>query len=389
MGAVYSQSDAYQDQGSIVSSSHSGRHRSKTYRELRSQPEAPYADQRPRTSDPTFSQQQYLRTPSGYSLSPSATSFLTDHIPTVLLTSDFVVAQHNYAFSDALSLSYTARGQALLDLVVPAERERVQRLQSIMRSELRDAAHSTLMRGNPSSQSLLPTIERLDIAHATAGFRTRSEYWTFRLPGEQSRGFPISISLAKEGAHFVVLTLVQSTSALHAVQSPPMGQMLHSTPVLSSNSLHNMPTPPHSSHSNHQPNSHHRQHHRNNSSDVAVPYLDHQQLPLKPHNLGQYRHSSPPRSVQASYNTPRTSSSGSASGSNSDIPRSQHHQSTARESLRHLQLPPIRTTPTSDPASNRTSGHRKKSNTPSPARSSPHSAKRKKRRRVDIGEILH
>ncbi|KAK3174261.1 hypothetical protein OEA41_001505 [Lepraria neglecta] len=378
----------------------SDRRRSKTYRELRSQPEIPYVDRRPRTSDPAYSQQPYLHGAATYPVSAPTNTFLNESIPTVLLTPDFVVAQHNRAFSDALSLSFTARAQTLLDLVVPAEREKIQRLQSVMRAELRDAAHSTQhMRGGQSSHASMPAIEHLDIAHATVGFRTRSEYWTFRLPREQTRGFPISISLAKDGAHFVVLTLVQSTSSLQSLQSPPLQQIVRSPPILPPSSVRGaIQSPPQQTHHTHLP--HHRP--RNSPSDVALPYLlssqppsyEEQMLQMQQpsHSLAQYKQSSPPHH-SLPYSAARTDSGGS-SGS-SDIPRSSPGSHTSqpmdRDSLRHLQLPPIRMAPTSDPAGGKDRSRRHQSETPSPARSSPHgsnSVKRKKRRRVDIEGLL-
>ena len=317
--------------------------------------------------------------------SPPTTSYLNESIPTVLLTPDFLVAQHNRAFSNALSLSFTARAQTLLDLVVPAEREKIQRLQSVMRAELREAAH---LRGGQSAHATMPAIEHLDIAHATAGFRTRSEYWTFRLPREQTRGFPISISLAKEGVHFVVLTLVQSASALQSVQSPPLPSYTRTQNILPSTSGHQT----HVAHLSHQ------QHHRNSPSDVALPYLvsssapyDEQIMQMQPtHSLAQYKHNSPPHHPLP-YTVSRTDSGSSGS---SDIPRSSpsHHQTMGRDSLRHLQLPPIRTAPTSDPSGHKGDARRRPTGeTPSSGRSSPHSlggSKRKKRRRVDIEGLL-
>ena len=370
-----------------------GHRRSKTYRELRSQPETSYSDQRPRTSDPAFSQQGYLQGSAFYP-SPPANTYVNESIPTVLLTPDFVVAQHNRAFSNALSLTFTARAQTLLDLVVPAEREKIQRLQSLMRAELREAAH---MRGGQSAHAIMPAIEHLDIAHATAGFRTRSEYWTFRLPREQTRGFPISISLAQEGARFIVLTLVQSTSALNSVQPPPLTSYTHTQTILPSSSGRGIPSSgqqAHHAHLSHQ----HRQ--RNGSSDVTLPYLlsstasyDEQPMQIQPsHSLAQYKQGSPPRHPSLPYTTSRTNSGSSGS---SDIPRSSpghHHQALSRDNLRHLQLPPIRTAPTSNPSTQKGDARRRQQgDTPDPGRSSPHSvngSKRKKRRRVDIEGLL-
>ena len=391
-GPEYPHNDIYSGQAGGLSDPDSGRRRSKNYRELRSQPETPFVDHRSRTSDPTLSQQQYMQGATSYPVSPPTSHFVSLDIPTVLLTPDFLVAQHNRAFSNALSLSFTARAQTLLDLVVPAEREKIQRLQSIMRAELREAAHSSLLRGGQSSHGSMPSIDHLDIVRATAGFRTRTEYWTFRLPREQSRGFPVSITLAKDGAHFVVLTLVQSTSTMHAVQSP-LQHLVHSPPLLQS-SVHGYQSSPQQMLPSH---SHHRGHHRNNPSDVGIPYilssptsasLDEQMLQLQPsHSLAQYKHSSPPRPVV--YSTARTDSGSSGS---SDLQRGSPGQPMRQDNLRHLQLPPIRTAPTSDPVGGKDPMRRKGSETtPSPGRSSPqsaHSGKRKKRR-LAIGEVLH
>ena len=339
-------------------------------------------NQRPRTSDSHFSQPQYLAG-VGIPIAPQPGGFTAQYTPTALLTTDFVVAHHNRAFSETLSLPFSVRGQTLLDLVVPSEKERIRRLQASMRAELRDTAFSSAyMNGNHSSHGSIPAIESLDIAHATAGFQTRSEYWTFRLPCEQSRGFPISISLGKNGPPFVILTLVQSAGAF----SPSNHPGFQTSPVLSS------PT----SVTTLSPTNGHFSHHRRNASAAAAttPYLisstttslDDQLLAMQPsHSLAQYKHS-PPRSIQQiPYNASRTDSSSSAtsvtSGSNPGIPPNppaHQNQPLARDSLRHLQLPPIRTTPTSDPSTtgqkSAESRRRVPSSTPEAGRGSASSA---------------
>ena len=388
----------YETQANGLLAGHSGRHRSKTYRELRSQPETSYLNQRPRTSDSHFSQPQYL-TGVGYSVAPQPGYLTSQHTPTALLTTDLVVAHHNHALSEALSLSFSVKGQTLLDLVVPAEKERIRRLQASMRAELRDTSRSlTYLNGGLNSYASIPAIENLDIARATSGFQTRSEYWTFRLPGEQSRGFPISISLAKSDAPFVVLTLVQSAGAY----SPSIHTAFHNSPALTSPTSITASSPTSRHHSHHQ---------RNGSIATTMPYiissptttLDDQLLAMQPsHSLAQYKNS-PPRSIQQvpyAAARPDSSSSGTSgtSGGNTGIPRSSpghQNQPLPRDSLRHLQLPPILTTPTSDPSTlSQKSGdsrRRIQGSTPSPGRGSPgsaHGGKRKKRRRVEIGDIL-
>ena len=396
-GTSYPHGELYSTTNGVLSEPQAGRRKSKTYRELRSQPEVLYSDQRPTTSDPAYTQQSYLNGNGMYPISPPTSAVLNEHIPTALLTPDFRIAQHNRAFSNALSLSFTARAQTLLDLVVPAEREKIQRLQQLMRAELRDVVHS---RSGQSSHTAMPAIEHLDIGHATAGFRTRSEYWTFRLPREQTRGFPISISLAKDGAHFVVLTLVQSTNSLNGLQSPPMQTLGHTSQLLPGAPGHTVNPSLYQAHAAHL--SQHR-HHRNSPSDVALPYLmsqtpstyEEQMMQMQPtHSLAQYKQASPPGHPSIPYTTVRTSSGGS--NGSSAIPRSSpghQGQSLNSQNLRHLQLPPIRSAPTSDPSTQKSDQRRRHQvEIPSSGRSSPHSTtggKRKKRRRVDIEGLLH
>ena len=410
-GPEYPTEELYEVQAGGLPIGHPGRHRSKTYRELRSQPEAPYLGQRPSTSDASFPQHQYLQAAgSEYSISAQPGGFPSEYTPTALLTSDFMVVQHNRALSDALSLSLTAKGQTLLDLVVPAEKERIKSLQSSMRAELREACHSSPshLHGGQSLHASIPAIEQLDIGHATAGFRTRSEYWTFRLPREQSRGFPISISLAKNGGHFVVLTLVQSTPTL---QSPPLqhGFQSPTNPGFQSPTVPSFTAPPpksshHSSH--HQPYHHH---HRNSSSTATIPYLissasstlDDQLLQMQQpsQSLAQNKRTSPSRPIHPlPYKAARTDSSslGATSSLAGDIiPRTSpghQNQPISQDNLRYLQLPPIRTTPTSDPSiaaiCSPKERRRLQSGTPSPGRSSPHGGKPRKKRRVEVADML-
>ena len=398
-GPEYPARELGEAQASSLLVGQSGRHRSKTYRELRSQPETSQFNHRPQTSDSHFSQPQYLAG-AGFPIAPQPGAYTPQYTPTALLTTDFVVAHDNRAFSEALSLPFSVRGQTLLDLVVPSEKERIRRLQTSMRAELRDSSFSSsYLNGNHNSHASIPTIESLDIPHATAGFQSRSEYWTFRLPCEQSRGFPISISLGKNGPPFVILTLVQSAGAF----SPSNHAGFQTSPVLSSPTSVTGLSPTTGSFSHH---------HRNGSAPSAMPYLissttttlDDQLFAAQPsHGLAQYKHS-PPRSIQrTSYNASRPDSSSSATSATSggipgisQNPSVHQNHPLARDNLRHLQLPPIRTTPTSDPSTpGQKSGEarrRVQSGTPEPGRGSPgsaHSGKRKKRRRVEIGDILH
>ena len=389
-GPEYPARDLGEGQVNGLVTGHSGRHRSKTYRELRSQPDTSLFNQRPRTSDSHFSQPQYL-SGMGYSIAPQPGNFTSQYTPTALLTTDFVVAHHNRAFIDALSLPFSVRSHTLVELVVPSEKERIRRLQASLRAELRDSTFSpTYSNGNHVA---IPSIETLNIAQATAGFQSRSEYWTFRLPCEQSRGFPISISLAKNGPPFVILTLVQSAGAF----SPSLHNGFQTSPVLSSPTSINPLSAA---------NTHPAHHHRNSTSAPTMPYLitstttslDDQLLSSPAaHSLVQYKNS-PPRSIQQiPHNAPRPEQS--ASGNHLSISQDspvRPIQPLPRDSLRHLQLPPILTTPTSNSVTpgykSGDSRRRIQSGTPEPGRGSPsstHGGKRKKRRRVEIGDMLH
>ena len=302
------------------------------------------------------------------------------------MTPEFIVAQHNTAFAQALSLGYNARNQSLIDLVVPSEREKIYRLQNLLRNELVDTARFHPPRGKYDSWASMPAIEDLDVGRATAGFKTRSEYLTFRLPKDQSRGFPISVTLGVAGIHFVVLTLIQTPSEgsrgilspglteglrNHQLSSPPT-QATHAPPLL-------RPAQANGAHARTYPYNEHL--------PLMSPTFSHNQtLDLQPsHSLsvGQYSQRSPPRYAGLSSGTDRTSASPEqlrngtgGHGKVSSIPA-------------HLQLPPIRTSGSSM-HENTKEDHRngRSSSKASPVKGSPQSGRKKKRRRVDIDEML-
>ena len=368
--------EAYANQNGMIPLTEPGRPRSKSYRELRSQPDHFYTGQRPRTSDAGYGSQYSNRGP----VSPIST-YVTDRIPTALLTPDFRVAQHNYAFADALAVQNSLKGFALLDLVVPADREKIHRLQSALRTEMLDSAHLPPIHGRFDPITSMPYIEELNIAQATAGFHTRSEYWSFRLPGDRSRGFPISISLARGPGHFVILTLVHGIASSNPLPSPH-GSSHVSSPT-SSHGVHS-PTldqyPMHGHHANG------TSRHYNTHLPVAVSKASADRTLLShSHGLAQYRQTSPP---QTSTVLPYVHS---RSNSGNEIPRSSpaSYPDNPRDNLRHLQLPPIRTSG-SDIQTNRSSEPRRgSSGKGTPVRGSPQSGRKKKRRRVEIGDMLH
>ena len=364
----------------MMPTSEPGRPRSKSYRPLRSQPDNFYGTQRPWTSDPSY-EHQHLQKVAAMPMSPHQ-SYITEGTAVALLTTDFRVAHYNYAFADALALQYPVKGSALLELVVPSEREKIQRLQTNLRAEILESAHLPPIDAHFDSISNIPALEELDIGQVTAGFHTRSEYWSFRLGGDRSRGFPISISLARGPGHFVVLTLVHNMNSASSVPSShrsshvPSPTSSHSirSPILDQFPLHGQ--------------------HINGSSGrystqlpitVSKASAD-RTLLAHSHGLAQYRQTSPPQASGLSYGNSRPSSS-------SEIPRSSpasYPDERHRESLKHLQLPPILTSG-SELGENRGGEHHRSGNLgkATPIRGSPQSGRKKKRRRVDIGEMLH
>ncbi|KAI4089004.1 MAG: hypothetical protein LQ344_005665 [Seirophora lacunosa] len=370
--------EAYASQSGMIPLTEAGRPRSKSYRELRSQPDHFFSGPRPRTSDAGYGN-QYSHAAGRGPMSPMA-SYVADSTPTVLLTPDFRVAQHNYAFADALAIQSSLKNFALLDLVVPSDRDKIYRVQTALRAEMLDSAHLPPMHGRFDPGTSMPYIGELNIAQATAGFQTRSEYWSFRLPGDRSRGFPISISLARGPGHFIIMTLVHSIAS-NALSSP------HGSSHVSS------PTASHPLRSPTLDQYHmHGQHANGSSRHYAA------QLPITvsqaaadrtllshSHGLSQYRQASPPQlSPAIPYGHSRTNSG-------SEIPRSSpaSYSENPRDSLRHLQLPPIRTSPSDIQTSKPSEPRRGSSGKGTPVRGSPQSGRKKKRRRVEIGDILH
>ncbi len=357
------------------------RRSSKSYRELQSQPGGYYVDQRPRAYNPDQSFPQRTQGPSGLPVSPLNT-YLSGNTPTVLLTPEFLVAEHNNAFSDALSLSYQVKGHSLADLVIPADKEKIHRLQAALRAELLQNSSLPYLHSHFDTSSDMPAIENLDLGHATSGFRPRSEYWTFSLPKGGTRGFPITISLAKTGSHFIVLTLVQS-----AIMLPPqhLNQPVRGQQLPSPSSSQGPRSPP-------------LVDTRNDYVQAKLAYST--QLPPQKSSAPEAR----TLLMQPSLNVglaqyQQRSAAARTSVLPCSIPRgppnsgnSQPHPVPDQDHLSHLHLPPIRTSGTgiSEPPRSHHEGRSEhRHGKQSPSKGSPQSGRKKKRRRVEIGEILH
>ena len=366
----------------LQGSSQRGHHRTLSYRELRSQPDSPYGDPMDERSSlnrgfnpgfPGMMASQDGMAPRGL----RAIRYLPEINPTALLTLDFIICRSNHAFSDALALRTSAEGRLLNDLVILSEKEKIQRLQNNLRAEMHESTQAPYLRTSINEYVSGNNPEEQDIFESTAGFEPRSEYWTFRLPNGQSRGYPISISLAKTDAYFVVLTLVSSTKPM-PIMPASQGTWIHPTSVPSS--VHGG-HPVYSDRLVERPRS-------RETNTMGLPYQG--QAPKSVpegypngsrgmessygQDLRQYRQQSPSQTYDSG-------SAGSAETNRS----SPHGYEIPEEGLRHLQLPPIRT------GSRRDSGRLESSKTGASSwkdKVDPQSGKRKKRRRVDIGEML-
>ena len=392
-GLDYSDGDQYSNRNGMVSLPQLGSRRSKTLRELRSQPDNPYDDSRSRPADPVYA----LHQPSqGANRLPASQmpSQLSQNIPTALLTLDFRVAEHNHAFADALGIAYSVNGSSLTDLVISSEGGKIQRLQAALRAELTDLSHTTRLHSSYENANGMPTIETLDLGHATTGFHPRSEYWTFRSPKDRSIGFPITLSLARNGGNFIVLTLVQSSNVV--MQGLPHSSQVGESRQLASSSSNQGPRspPPGGRLGQHR-------HHRSNHSQSSCVYpaelsplhtsgaechpLSAQASPNV--SLDRYDHQSSLPATVLPYSTARPPSS-------SESPRNSQatHHEKPEKNLRHLQLPPIMTSGKGISEPSRSSDERRGGHSHdklSPAKGSPQSGRKKKRQRVEIVDMLH
>ncbi|KAL9121902.1 MAG: hypothetical protein Q9187_001544 [Circinaria calcarea] len=362
-----------------------GHHRTLSYRELRSQPDSPYGEVMGERSSlnrginpgfPGIMTSQDGMAPRGL----RAIRYLPEINPTALLTLDFVICRSNHAFSDALALRTNAEGKLLNDLVIPSEKEKIQRLQNNLRVEMHESTQAPYPRASMNEYVSNNNPEGQDIFESTVGFEPRSEYWTFRLPNGQSRGYPISISLAKTDAYFVVLTLVSSAKPMPILPASHGGWI---QPMSIPTSAHGV-----------QPVYPDRLVERPRSREINAMALPYQGQAPKSVPQG---FSTGSRGMESSYgpdlrqyrqqSPSQTYDSGSA-GSVETNRSSPHGYEVPEESLRHLQLPPIRTDSTRD--SGRLESSKTSTSTwkESPGKADPQSGKRKKRRRVDIGEML-
>lgn len=394
-GLEYSDREHYSNGNGAASIPQLNSRRSKSFRELRSQPDHPFDESRSRPADQAHPLHQPSQGANRLPISQSP-SYLSQSTPTAFLTPDFRVAEHNHAFADALGLNYAANGLSLTDLVISSEGGKIQRLQTALRAELTDLSHTRRLHGSYENANGMPTIENLDLGQATAGFRPRSEYWTFRSPKGRSIGFPITLSLARNGGHFIILTLVQSSNL--AIQASPhasqVGESRQSASTSSSQGLH---SPPPGGRSDH----HHHHHHRNGHSQSNyvhsmelstshIPGAESRPLSVQASpnvSLDQYSHHTPLQTTVLPYSLARPSSS-------SESPRNSpalHHEMPGKN-LRHLQLPPIRTSGNGISEPSKSSDERRGGHSHdklSPAKGSPQSGRKKKRQRVEIVDMLH
>lgn len=367
----------YPTQPDMSSQNAPPQYRAASYRELRSQqPDSIYGPAQIRNTSSGYPDSDHLRQfsePQG----SQAIQYLPEVNPTALLTLDFIISRSNTAFTNALALRTPVEGKPFKDLVLPSEKEKIQRLQNRLRQEVHDSAKSPSYRLSINEPGPLSRDER-ELFEATASFTPRSEYWTFRLPQGQSQGFPISISLAKTDTYFVVLTLVSSTKSALSLPSPSsQGSWISSAPA------------PIASNGTMRYESFLVERSRQSElSPVSLPYhfQNPKLIPDSLNNGGRLSQASHLDLAQCQQNSPNLALDGGAShsGGSTGTRSSLQESDVPRENLRHLRLPPILTGDIEDSSSSTKTPTRK----PSPVKGSPQSAKRKKRRRFDIGEIL-
>ena len=375
-GPDYAHLPLYPTQPDMPSQNALPQYRTASYRELQSQPNSTYGPaQSGNTSSeyPNFDQMKRFSEPQG----SQAIQYLPEVNPTALLTLDFVISRSNTAFINALALCTPVEGKPFKDLVLPSEKEKIQRLQNRLRQEVHDSTKSPTYRLPINEPGPLSRDER-ELFEATASFTPRSEYWTFRLPQGQSQGFPISVSLAKTDTHFVVLTLVSSAKSALPLPSPSSQRSWISS----------APAPIASTETTRYESFLIERSRQSEIFPVSLPY--HSQTPKSNTDsldngarlsqashldLTQYQQNSPKQALD---------SGASHSGGSKETRSSLQEPDVPRDDLRHLRLPPILTSGAEDTSSDTKKTTRKLS----PVKGSPQSAKRKKRRRVDIGEIL-
>ena len=281
-----------------------------------------------------------------------------------------------------------------MDLVITSEREKISRLQNSLRADrnLGDPVYLAPMHDSDNELDAISSTEEHDIDRAMTGFQTRSEYWTFRLPDDQSRGFPVSISLAKTSVYFVILTLVQRVPPLVPLPSPrSTPQELWGQPSRPVSSGTGVGSPTSTSIPRHRLGSgssvSNDPGHHSHVRPLAPPALVSRPQILQSgydRSLGQYQ-------SYMSQSTASTNTAGSTPPLRSATPVARSPiQEISRDSLRHLQLPPIRTSGINEPRDEyRRERHNGQGRPEQIDTRSPQSAHRKKkRRRVDIGEML-
>ena len=353
----YSHPHLYPAQSELLAQNHAhpDQYRSgASYRELRPHTD-PYARgaQIARSAPNSNPHQPYSGQPHGSTTyGPKLIRDLSEVNSTALLTLDFVIVRCNESFRNALSLRSSAEDKKLKDLVLPSEKEKIQRLQGSLQGEMRSSGSTPFFQSNG------------DLYESIANFQSRSEYWTFRLPNGQSRGYPVSVSLARTDSFFVVLTLVSNVNPAAPSSLNNVHQNLWGTPTSSL-------TPPQPGYNDHPFDSRTYQSYISNSANELLQ-------PSRAESA-QYRQRSPSNPQGSGY-SPSTGSSGTTRSSlhGSDVPT---------ENLRHLQLPPIRVSETSTPRGKERREERIKPSS-KPGQASPGTDKRKKRRKVEIGDIL-
>ncbi|KAF1816783.1 hypothetical protein P152DRAFT_469316 [Eremomyces bilateralis CBS 781.70] len=128
--------------------------------------------------------------------------------PVAFLDLNLQILKTNQAFRDCTYGPGDPRGRELAYLVQSQCIPQLQRLQSDLRVERaeRDPTHLPPI-GSSDGERAVSDVEEGDIARITQGFTERRDIWRFILSGENAAALPVQISLARTTTFFVVLVL--------------------------------------------------------------------------------------------------------------------------------------------------------------------------------------
>lgn len=162
---------------------------------------------------------------------PPSSGLSATLVPTAFLDLDLHFIRANRPFKQILCNGQEVRGRRLDDVAAVVEGENLPALRGRMKSEreVREPAHMPpiLQPGEDPIQD----VGEDDIERLAAGSFDQTSTWTRAMPGAQRETFPARVRLAKATAYFVVVTLpsfrpVEMLPPQSATSLPPPGFMI-------------------------------------------------------------------------------------------------------------------------------------------------------------------